>query len=197
MLILSIPYVEMKPHIDFLKTKTRVYHIDYWRIGFYMHVFSSVFLMVAGAMQFIPYLIYKAKKIHRISGYTYIFILLLISGPGAIVMSIHANGGIYAQTSFLIQSILWYVTTILAWYFATKKKFNLHSEWMVRSYALTLGAISLRLFVVIFGMLNIDELRPKHVYIIVSWSSWVVNLIIAELIIRTGLIKKIYFKKIV
>jgi hypothetical protein len=53
---------------------------------------------------------------------------------------------------------------------------------MIRSYALTLSAISLRLFkyIIVF----IWHPLPMDTYRIVAWLGWVVNLIIAEIIIH-------------
>ena len=52
---------------------------------------------------------------------------------------------------------------------------------MIRSYALTLSAITLRAWK--FGINNSFELPPMDVYRAVAWLGWVVNLGIAELII--------------
>jgi len=54
----------------------------------------------------------------------------------------------------------------------------LHQQWMIRSYALTLAAVTLRLQLGVYqqGMgLSFDES-----YDLVAWSSWIPNLIIAE-----------------
>lgn len=52
---------------------------------------------------------------------------------------------------------------------------------MYRSYALTLSAISLRLFKwIIAGTL---ALPPMDTYQIVAWAGWIVNWMIVELII--------------
>src|SRR5687768_4953698 len=131
MMELSVPYLEMKPDVDFLKYKYNVYHIDYWRIGFYAHVFTSVFVLLAGAFQFSKYLIFKFPKFHRWVGKTYIWLVLFVSGPGAMAMAIHANGGFPARSSFVLQTIMWFIFTGGAWYYAVKKKFTKHAEMML------------------------------------------------------------------
>ena len=52
----------------------------------------------------------------------------------------------------------------------------------MRSYALTLSAVSLRFFAYLFDLLNVN-LGPRETYIILAYSSWMVNLIIVEVII--------------
>jgi len=191
MLLLSLPYTSFEKDVDFLRTKYNVYHIDYWRAGFYAHVFSSVLVLLAGATQFSGTLIRRYPKVHRRLGIGYVIIVLFISGPGAFAMSLHANGGLPAKASFVLQTALWLCFTALAFYFAVKKKFEIHGEFMLRSYALTFAAISLRLLVLFFTTVKFRGVRPVEVYITVAWLSWVPNLILAEVMIRMGVIRRI------
>jgi hypothetical protein len=58
-----------------------------------------------------------------------------------------------------------------------------HRTWMMRSYALTLAGVSLRLQLLIltgWGGLPFDA-----VYVVTAWSSWVPNLILCEILIAT------------
>lgn len=190
---ISVPYIAMKHDVAFLKTKYNVYHIDYWRVGFYAHVFTSVFVLFAGAFQFSKYLIFRFPKFHRFLGYSYVFLVLFVSGPGAFAMAIHANGGLPAKASFVLQTIMWFVFTTAAWYYAAKRKFVKHAESMLLSYSLTFAAVTLRTLVVLLSWLHIEGLRPLDAYVFVAWMSWVPNMIIAGLLIHFGLIKW-YFK---
>ncbi|WP_425562939.1 DUF2306 domain-containing protein [Mucilaginibacter gynuensis] len=52
---------------------------------------------------------------------------------------------------------------------------------MYRSYALTLSAISLRLWK--WGLVLLLQPRPMDVYRVVAWLGWTGNLLVAELII--------------
>ncbi len=190
---LSVPYIAMKPDVAFLRTKYNVYHIDYWRIGFYAHVFTSIFVLFAGVFQFSKYLIFKFPKFHRFLGYSYVLLVLFVSGPGAFAMAIHANGGLPAKASFVLQTIMWFIFTSAAWYYAAKRKFVKHAESMLLSYSLTFAAVTLRILVVILSQTRIVGLRPLDAYIFVSWMSWVPNMIVAGLLIHFGLVRW-YFK---
>ena len=53
---------------------------------------------------------------------------------------------------------------------------------MIRSYALTLSALTLRAWK--WGITNSFELPPMDVYRAVAWLGWVPNLLLAEWIIR-------------
>lgn len=190
LLLLSIPYLEMRRGIDFLKTKQLIYHIKHWRYSFYIHVFTSILIITSGLLQFSKTILRKYTRIHRISGFIYLVVTLLISGPAALVMSLYANGGYPAQASFVILSILWLGTTYLAYRYVRKKDYEKHGKWMVRSYALTLSAVSLRLYSYLFDVFYL-QMDPVNLYILLSWLSWTLNLVIAEIFIQRGLIKRL------
>ena len=173
----------MRNDVDFLQTKQNVYHIDYWRTSFYVHVFTSIFVLIAGLTQFNIYLQKKRKRIHRFMGYLYVLLVVFITGPAAFMMGWHANGGLPARTSFTLLAFLWVVFTICAWWYATQKRFLQHRAFMIRSYALTLSAITLRIYTFSFAYFNVHA-RPVEIYITTAWLSWVPNLIIAEMIIN-------------
>ncbi|MGV3610640.1 MAG: DUF2306 domain-containing protein [Fluviicola sp.] len=190
LLLLSLPYLEMRRGIDFLKTKQLIYHLKHWRYSFYIHVFTSILIITSGLFQFSKTILNKYTKIHRVSGFIYLFTTLLISGPAALVMSFYANGSYPAQTSFVILSILWLGTTFLAYYYVRKKDYEKHGKWMVRSYALTLSAVSLRLYSYLFDVFYL-RMDPVDLYILLSWLSWTVNLVLAEMLIKRGLIARL------
>ena len=190
LLLLSLPYLEMRRGIDFLKTKQLIYHIKHWRTSFYIHVFTSILVITSGLFQFSKTILNNYPKIHRVSGSIYLVTTLLISGPAALVMSFYANGSYPAQISFVILSILWLGTTFLAYYYVRKKDYEKHGKWMVRSYALTLSAVSLRLYSYLFDVFHL-RMDPVDLYILLSWLSWTLNLIVAEILIKRGLIKRL------
>lgn len=186
---LSIPYVSMQRNVDFLITKQKVYHIDYWRISFYSHVFTSILVLPAGFTQFNRR--FFPKGIHRKLGTVYIAAVLFISAPTGFLMGLHANGGLPSKASFVLLSLLWFLTTLIALVNVKRKNFGAHGEWMLYSYSLALSAITFRLLALFFDLLDI-QVRPQEVYITIAWLSWVPNLIVAEILIRTGFIKRIY-----
>lgn len=190
MIQLTLPYTAFRKNIDFLQSKELIYHIKHWRWSFYIHVFTGSIALFAGLIQFNKVVLTKYKKTHRIVGYIYVINILLVTGPAALIMSLYANGGWAAITSFTIQAILWIVTTFIAFKNALKRKFEVHSRWMIRSYALTLAAITLRFYAYSFDVLHIP-LRPVPTYITIAWLSWVPNLLIGELLIRNNYHKRL------
>lgn len=189
MLRLSIPYTTFERYTDFLRTKQRVYHLLHWRVSFYVHVFISTLVLVAGMFQFSKWLMLHKPALHRMLGKTYILIILIFSAPSGFVMGIYANGGIAGRISFVLLSVLWFVFTLLGWLYAKKRQWKEHLLWMMRSYALTLSALTLRLFTLIIGVMHFN-ITPFKAYIIVAWTSWTINLIVAEIFFKKILVKR-------
>lgn len=181
MLLITLPYLSFKLNVDFLVTKQSIIHLKHWRYAFYFHILTSVFVLLAGATQFSGYFLRRFRKAHRRIGKMYVFIILFISGPAALVMSWYANGTVLAKTSFVLLSVLWIAVTALGFYYALKKDFAAHRRFMIRSYALTLSAITLRLYALLIP--NFVHMGGRDEYALISWASWTLNLLAAEAII--------------
>jgi hypothetical protein len=79
--------------------------------------------------------------------------------------------------------------TYLSFNYAKKLDFKKHQKFAIRSFALTLSAISLRLFK--FIIVFLFHPPPMDAYRIVSWLGWTFNLVLAEIIIIYFLNKRI------
>jgi hypothetical protein len=182
MFTIIYPYFSFRYDIDFLLTKQLILHIVSWRVAFYTHISSSLFVLFFGVFQFTKPFLLKRPKLHRVIGKAYVLLVLLLSAPSGLIMAFYANGGIWAKTSFILVSLLWWYFTFVAYRAAVKGNFKSHKANMYRSYALTLSAITLRTYVFLLpGFLN---LHGKEMYTLVSWLSWVPNLLFAEILIR-------------
>ena len=176
-----LPYTSGRTDIDFLLTKQHIIHLIHYRAAFYLHIFSSLYLLLSGALQFSPRFLQKYPQWHRRIGWGYVAIILCISGPSALVLSFYGNGGWLAKMSFILLSLCWIVSTWVALKTARKKRWKRHQAFMIRSYALTLSAISLRIYQFLnayFGLLE-----PDIAYMLISWLSFLGNAIIGEVLI--------------
>jgi len=91
----------------------------------------------------------------------------------------YASTGIVAQIGFTGLALSWLTTTSMAYISIRRKEIAAHQIWMIRSYALTFAAVTLRLYL---GP-SIALGAPFDVaYPIISWACWVPNIIAAELI---------------
>jgi hypothetical protein len=116
-------------------------------------------------------------------GRLYVWNILVITGPASLIMGFYANGGLFSRIAFISLSVLWIYFTLRGLIAARQKKFNLHRDYLIRSYALTLSAITLRAWKYLLS--NTFDIPPMDLYRIVAWLGWVLNLIIAERIIYT------------
>ena len=182
LILLSLPYIHFERDVEFLETKQLIYHIKWWRYSFYIHVFSSPVVILSGLFQFNRWMIHNKPKLHRILGYVYITSVLLISAPSALIMAFYANGGRVAQISFVALTVCWILCTWIAYKKARKGDYLSHVNWMLRSYALTLSAVTLRFYAYLFDVLNVP-LPPRETYILLSYLSWIPNLFIVQLMI--------------
>jgi hypothetical protein len=63
-----------------------------------------------------------------------------------------------------------------------------HREWMIRSFALTLAAVTLRIYLPVSLLSGVEFLDA---YPVIAWACWVPNLLIAEAVIRAGRVKRV------
>ena len=93
-------------------------------------------------------------------------------------MALVSSGGWPAQLGFLLLALAWLVTLALAMRAIIARRVQVHRQWMVCSYALTLAAVALRLQMPLFlGLLGLEF----HIaYPIIAWACWVPNLMFAQ-----------------
>ena len=189
-------YFTMDTTVGFLAAKQDYLPIRVWRIAFYTHVFSSIFTLLAGGVQFSSYILSRHRRIHRWIGRLYVADVLLVNVPAGLVMGIYANGLLPSKIAFLILDSLWFWFTLKAYLSARKRNFVAHRRYMIRSYALTFSAVTLRTWkLILVHSLTID---PTTLYMIDAWLGFVPNLLFAEWLLRgekKGKVKKANRKK--
>ena len=182
MLQLTFEYIPAKSDVSFLMIKQTevISHPEYLSF-FYIHVYSSILVLLTGFLAIIR-VNFNKIKIHQYAGKAYVFLILFLAAPTGIYMGFFANGGFSSKISFVILGIFWWFSTFKAYQLIRQKKYKAHQQWMWRSFALTLSAITLRLWkwiIVYFFHPN-----PMDVYEIVAWLGWIPNILLIELLIR-------------
>ncbi|WNJ17755.1 DUF2306 domain-containing protein [Pontibacter sp. G13] len=184
MVLITLQYIPIDFGAAFLRVKVDAIQHLHYQIAFFSHVYTSIFVLVLGATQFSARLRLRYRPLHRTLGMGYVGLILGIAAPSGFVMALYANGGLGSQISFILQAILWWGFTFWAIKTAKDRNWKGHERWMMRSYALTLSAISLRLIKWI--IVSTVAWPPMDTYRIVSWAGWLVNLAIVEIwILRT------------
>lgn len=184
---ITVAYLPYNTDVGFLRIKQQYIHIDPWRIAFFIHVYASMWVLLAGFTQFSKTIQRKNPRLHRIFGYIYVTNVLLITGPAGLLMGFYANGGLLSRIAFILLASLWIYFTAVAFKKAKQGDYKAHRAYMIRSYALTLSAITLRAWkYLITNAYHVDEslvFPPMDVYRIVAWLGWGGNLLFAEWLI--------------
>jgi hypothetical protein len=182
MLGISLQYIPIDLDVAFLRIKQDYVGMWHYRLAFFTHVFTAPICLLAGFTQFSGSLRRKWPQLHRRAGWLYAASVIGLAAPSGFWMGIYANGGIRSQIAFCLLGILWLLFTILAVQTAMKKQFVQHRNWMLRSFALAMSAITLRAWK--FALVALLHPRPMDLYMVVAWLGWTLNLLIVEIWIQ-------------
>lgn len=193
-----IEYFPYQHGMLFLNTKPDELLNKSWYIAaFYTHIVTSIASITLGSFQFMPYIIQQYPRLHRRLGYIYVLSVLCLAAPSGFLIALGANGGLPAKTGFVCLSIVWWISTYRAFRYAMLKQWQLHINWMIRSFAITLAALTLRTEGFLFHYLL--HTKPIETYVTLSWISWIGNLFIAEILlyfsIGKRLLKEVFVSK--
>lgn len=176
--VLTCSYLTFKSDVNFLLVKQDIVNDVIWRPTFYVHVISAMIVILVGPFQFLKWFRNKFMAWHRWSGKIYVYLILLFAAPSGLIMAFYAEGGLWSTVAFSIMSILWFVTTLVAVIKIKRRKIEEHKIWMMRSFALTFAAVTLRLLVPLFSLYIYDN--EDLITVTTAWLSWLLNLLVAE-----------------
>jgi len=151
-------------------------HILNRRTAFLIHVILAPIALALGTFQFMPRLRQRYLALHRWSGRIYA-LACIGGGISGLVMALNAVGGPVAGWGFGLLAVLWIATTAQAVRLAIARDIARHREWMMRSFALTLAAVTLRLQL---PFLLVGGLSYPDASVIVAWSCWVPNILLVQ-----------------
>lgn len=152
-------------------------------IGILTHVFGAALALLIGPLQFVERWRRATPAVHRTLGKIYLALGVLPGGVAGLYMAFHAYGGWIAQAGFGVGAVVWLTTAWLAYSTARRRDFVAHRAWMIRNFAMTFAAVTLRIQLGSSFAAGIDF---DVFYPIVAWSSWVPNLVAAEWLVRAG-----------
>ena len=148
-------------------------------IGALSHFLGGAIVMIAGALQFNARLRARHLHWHRWLGRIYVS-GVLVGGIAGFYLAFYTNGGLVARFGFALLALCWVGTTWVAYLQIRRGNVDVHRAWMVRSYALTLEAVTLRIEIPLFLLSGISF---EEAYPVIAWLCWVPNLLVAEWLI--------------
>ena len=147
-----------------------------------LHIAGGIGALLAEPWQFSQKLRVRALNVHRWMGRFYLLEVLLGSVAGFWMATV-SEEGMPTHFGFGILAVLWFFTGLQAYRMVRRGNIEEHRRWMVRNFALTLAAVTLRVYLPF--MLAVLHCPFSRAFITVSWLCWVPNLLVAEWMVRT------------
>jgi uncharacterized membrane protein len=155
------------------------------------HIFTAMIALVLGPLQFVPAIRARRQR-HRRIGRAYLLLGVVPSGLFVIPVAL-LSGQLITQIGLLIPALGWLVTAWLAVRAVRRHDIEGHRSWMTRNYALTFLAVTARILVPLMLLVRLPFTGETlgaaadsvpSVVPIGQVLGWVVNLVIAEMVIR-------------
>ena len=179
--ISTFMYLGFRTDVNFLLQKQHLINHPVWMPAFYVHIITGMLAIAIGPFQFLKRFRNRNLSLHRKLGKAYVAAILFLAAPTGLYMAFFAEGGWLSSLGFVLMSGLWFYTTWQALATVRKGNISAHKKWMIRSYAMTFSAVTLRLLVPLFSIgFGFDAL---FVVVSTAWISWALNLLIAETLI--------------
>lgn len=152
-----------------------LFNKQFWYVG---HVLLALPVLLGAPLQFVPKLRQLRPATHRRLGRAYV-----IGASGSALFAIYLGATIEyegSRLSLVITGVLWLFFTLAAWRAAVSRNFIAHRAFMIRSYALALVLVWLRLMYdfqdYLFFFVADEEMRD----VTREWASWVIPLLVVE-----------------
>lgn len=169
----SLRYFALDPAL-FFERQRDVYHAHLGRL--LVHAGGGIAALALGPWQFWGGLRNRALRLHRVLGRIYL-ISVMVGGAGGLAMATLAYGGLPSRAGFGFLAAFWLATGGLAYRAIRRGEVERHRAWMIRNYALTFAAVTLRAWV---PLLEAGGFGFEEAYVTTAWLSWVLNLVLAE-----------------
>lgn len=165
------------------------------QLAFYAHIVGGGLALVLGPLQFWRGLRSRHPRVHRWTGRTYLT-AVGIGGLAALAIAPVNDAGLVGLFGFGGLGVVWLVTGTLAYRAIRRGDVANHRAWMMRNFALTYAAVTLRIWLPLLIVAQLPFLSGgfdfdavfANAYAAVPFLCWLPNLVVAEwLIARRGL----------
>ena len=110
-----------------------------------LHIAGGMGALLAGPWQFSQKLRARALNLHRWLGRFYLLEVAIGSLAGFWMATVSLEG-LPTHFGFGILAVLWFFTGLQAYRMARLGNIAAHRQWMIRNFALTLAAVTLRVY---------------------------------------------------
>lgn len=160
------------------------------QVAFYAHIVGGGIALVLGPLQFWRGLRERRPRVHRWIGRTYLA-AIGVGGIAALVIAPVNDAGLVGLFGFGGLGALWLVTGWLAYRAIRRRDVATHRAWMMRNFALTYAAVTLRIWLPLLLLVQLPFIADgtdfdvvfANAYAAVPFLCWVPNLVVAEWLI--------------
>lgn len=146
-------------------------------ITIHAHAFAAGLALLLGPWQFSRRLRSSRPALHRWIGRVYLVAGIGVGGVSGLALARLAQGGWVAQLGFACLAVAWLYTGVRGYLAICHGDRAQHRRWMVRNHALTLAAVSLRLYL---PLSLANGIAFEAAYPVIAWLCWVPNLALAQ-----------------
>jgi len=165
------------PHVPF---PAELDNFTQRRIALSLHALGGAIALLAGPLQFVPRFRESSWNRHRLLGWIYCS-AVLFGWCVSLWIAPHSQTGWIASAGFLTLGAAWIVATGLAVRFILRGDAISHRRWMIRSYALTAAAITLRIYL---PLIFVFHWPFSTAYPAIAWLCWIPNALAVEVYLR-------------
>ncbi len=170
---------------QYLTLKAATFTPYYWprRYGLLLHISGGFLALMVGLVQIWLGLTARTGRLHRNLGRLYLF-GVGVGSAGAFYMAATfppPPAPLYASGLWGL-GVAWVVTTSKAYLAVRRGDIAAHRAWMIRSYVVTFGFVTLRVIqaaLMAFGIANEDDSVS-----VAAWLCWTVPLVLTEIVLR-------------
>ena len=157
-------------------------HIQTFRWWLLPHALAGACALILGPMQFSDRLRQRYALLHRVVGRIYVAGVFIAAPLGTYIQYLEERMGAARSFSFAAatDAALWMATTGIALMFILRGKVQQHRQWMVRSFAVAIVFLEVR---VVGGITGWDALGESVTETIV-WACVAFSLLFADIVLQ-------------
>ena len=145
------------------------------------HIAGGMVALVVGPVQIWLGLTRRRMALHRVLGKVYAA-AVVVGGISSFGLSLTTEAGWAFGMGLAFLGLAWFVTTGMALAAVLRRRFELHKEWMIRSYVVTFAFVNFRIFVGVTEAMGVGTDLERLAA--ASWFCWAVPLLVTEVLLQ-------------
>jgi len=179
---LSLYFIATNAHFFVAHTPEELGKYSAFRGVLVAHIAGGAVALVTGPFQLWKTLRVRRRGLHRRMGQAYV-VAIAVSAPCAVFMTFTTARELGWPYELSLQAwvSVWMASTWLAYRYARLARFDLHAEWMTRSYLVTLAFVISALLAKLPGLTRLGsfaEISPT-----LFWAGWSIPLFVLDVVL--------------